>query len=104
MVTNPKWSSAEQIKENLEKVGLKGVETRQMVTHWRWQNAEEMVKFFFEGGNPVEGRWVESWVEEYGGRVEDVRRAFVEEVEREYERQGAWLVKGEGVNWSVARK
>lgn len=43
-------------------------------------------------------------MEEYGGRVADVRRAFVEEVEREYERQGAWLVKGEGVNWSIARK
>ena len=104
MVTNPNWSSAEQIKDNLEKVGFQGVETRQMVTHWRWQNAEEKVEFFFEGENPVQARWVESWVEEYSGRVEDVRGLFVEEVDREFERQGEWLVKGEGVNLSVARK
>ena len=75
-----------------------------MTTHWRWQNAEEMVAFFFEGGNPVQARWLESWVEEYGGRGEDVRTAFVEEVEKGYERQGDWLVKGEGVNLSIARK
>lgn len=104
MVTNPKWSTAAQIKENLEKVGFKGVETKQIMTHWRWKNAEEKVEFFFEGGNPVQGRWVESWVEEYGGRVEDVRKAFVEEVERDFVRKGEWLVKEEGVNLSIARK
>lgn len=36
--------------------------------------------------------------------MEDVRKAFVEEVEKDFERQGQWLLKEEGVNLSVARK
>lgn len=104
MVTSPKWSSADQIKANLEKAGFKSVESKSIVTHWRWKDAEEMVGFFYEGGNPVQGRWVESWVEDYGGKGEDVRKAFVEEVQKDYERKGEWLVKGEGVNLTIARK
>ena len=36
--------------------------------------------------------------------MEDVRKAFVEEVEKEFKRQGEWIVKDEGVNLSLARK
>ncbi|KAL6720789.1 hypothetical protein ACLMJK_002714 [Lecanora helva] len=103
LVTNPKWTTPELIKENLTKAGFKDVQTKQVYAHWRWSSAEEMMEWFFEGGNPVCKRWHEA-LEEVGGRLGDVRERFREEVEREYRSEGGMLGKEELVNLTIARK
>ncbi|ERF74246.1 hypothetical protein EPUS_03436 [Endocarpon pusillum Z07020] len=104
MVTSPRWSTPEQIKENLVKAGFKDVQTKQEMTHWRWSSPEEMTTWFFDGGNPVEGRWHESLVEECGGKLEDMREPFHQEVVKEYRNEGGHLLREELVNLTIARK
>ncbi|KAG8534378.1 uncharacterized protein KY384_001223 [Bacidia gigantensis] len=105
LVTSPKWSTAAQIKKNLESAGFKDVETKQVKTHWHWSSAEEMVGWFFDGGNPVCGRWHEALREEgFGGEMGELREGMRRELEREYRSEGGRLVKEEMVNLTVARK
>ncbi|KAF7513138.1 hypothetical protein GJ744_010534 [Endocarpon pusillum] len=104
LVTSPKWSTADQIKDNLEKAGFKDVQTKQVITHWRWASPEEMTDWFFNGGNPVCGRWHEALVEEVGGKLEGMRERFHEELVKEYREEGGQLLNEELVNLTIARK
>ena len=104
LVTSPTWAVPELIKENLEKAGFKDVQTKQVVTHWRWSSPDEMTNWFFDGGNPVCMRWHEALLEEYGGKVGDMREEFHKELEKEYKEEGGQLVKDEMVNLTIARK
>ncbi|KAL9611347.1 MAG: hypothetical protein Q9167_003996 [Letrouitia subvulpina] len=103
-VTSPKWSTAEQIKKHLEKAGFKDVQTKQVMTHWRWKSPEEMTGWFFDGGNPVYKRWHEALVEEVGGELGEMREKFHEELVKEYRNEGGQLLKEELVNLTIARK
>ena len=80
------------------------MQTKQVVTHWRWESAEEMTGWFFDAGNPVCGRWHQALVEEVGGNLNDLREEMRKEVEGGYRREGKWLVKDELVNLTIARK
>lgn len=104
LVTSPKWSTAELIKENLEKAGFKDVQTKQVITHWRWGSPDEMTEWFFNGGNPVCKRWHDALVEEVGGELGNMRERFHEELEKEYRNEGGQLLKDELVNLTIARK
>lgn len=104
LVTSPKWSTAEMIKENLEKAGFIDVQTKQVITHWRWGSADEMTEWFFNGGNPVCKRWHDALVEEVGGELGSMREGFHEELEKEYRNEGGQLLKDELVNLTIARK
>lgn len=104
IVTSPKWSTPEQIKDNLEKAGFKHVETKQSTAHWRWSSPEEMTTWFFDGGNPVPGRWHAAVVEECGGKLEDFREPFHQELIKEYKEDGGHLIKEELVHLTIARK
>ena len=92
------------IKENLEKVGFKDVQTKQVMTNWRWESPEEMTEWFFNGGNPVCKRWHEALVEEVGGVLGDMRERFHDELVKEYRNEGGQLLKEELVNLTTARK
>lgn len=104
MVTSPKWSKAEKIKEHLEKLGFKDVQTKHKITHWRWSSPEEMTSWFFDAENPVEKRWHEALVDECGGKLEDFREPFHQEVIKEYKEEGGHLLKDEQCNLTIARK
>ena len=93
------------IKENLKKAGFKDVQTKQVMTHWRWASPDEMTEWFFNGGNPVCKRWHEALLEE-GFKVElgDMREGFHKELEKEYRNEGGQLMKEEMVNLTIARK
>lgn len=99
-----KWSTAEKIKENLEKAGFKDVQTKQVTTHWRWASPDEMTEWFFNGGNPVCKRWHEALVDEVGGKLEDMREPFHKELEKDCRNEGWQLLKEELVNLTIARK
>ena len=103
LVTSPNWSTAEMIKDNLEKAGFKDVQTKQVLTHWRWGGPDEMTEWFFNGGNPVCKRWHEALVEEVGGELGDMRERFHEELEKEYRNEGGQWLKEELVNLTIAR-
>ena len=104
LVTSPNWSTAEKIKGNLEKAGFRDVQTKQVMTHWRWAGPDEMTEWFFNGGNPVCKRWHEALVDEVGGKLEGMRERFHEELEKEYRNEGGRLLKEELVNLTIARK
>lgn len=104
LVTSPNWSTAEQIRGNLEKAGFKDVQTKQVMTHWRWASPDEMTEWFFYGGNPVCKRWHEALMEEFGGELDDMREEFHKELEKEYREEGGQLLKEELVNLTIARK
>lgn len=80
------------------------MQTKQVMTHWRWGGPDEMTEWFFNGGNPVCKRWHEALVEEVGGKLGDMRERFHEELEKEYKREGGQLLKDEMVNLTIARK
>lgn len=92
------------IKENLEKAGFIDVQTKQVITHWRWGSADEMTEWFFDGGNPVCKRWHDALVEEVGGELGSMREGFHEELVKEYRNEGGQLLKDELVNLTIARK
>ena len=98
------------IKENLERAGFKDIQTKQVMTHWRWGSPDEMTEWFFNGGNPVCKRWHEALLEEeeegggFKGELEDMREAFHKELEKEYRNEGGQLMKEEMVNLTITRK
>ena len=106
-ISNPEWTTAEGIKDKLEK-GSKGlfkdIQTKRVVTHWRWKGPEEMTDWWFNGGNPVVKRWHDALMEKYGGDLEDVREEFHKEVVKEYHDDGDHLIKDEAVNLTIAMK
>ena len=86
------------------KAGFKDVQTKEKMTHWRWQSPEDMTSWFFDGGNPVPKRWHEAVIEECGGKLEDLREPFHQEVIRDYKLEGGHLLRDELVNLTIARK
>lgn len=101
---NLNWSTPDQVKENLVKAGFKDVQTKQMITHWRWNSLEEMTSWFFDGGNPVVKRWHEALIDECGRNLENIRELFHQEVLKEYRNEGDHLIKDELANLTIARK
>lgn len=63
-----------------------------------------MTEWFFYSGNPVCGRWHEALMEEYGGKPDDMREGFHEELVKEYRSEGGHLIQEELVNLTIARK
>lgn len=91
------------IKENLEKVGFKDVQTMQFMTHWRWRSLEEMMEWFFNSKNPVCKRWHDALVE-VGGELGVMRERFHEELVKEYRHEGGHWLKEVLANLTIARK
>lgn len=104
MVTNPKWTTPDGIKENLVHAGFKDVQTKEMITHWKWSSPEDMTTWFFDGGNPVVKTWHDSLTIEHGGNLEDFRKPFQEEVVKEYKEEGGHLLRDEVANLTISRK
>ena len=103
-ISNPKFSSADTIRDILEAAGWTDVQTKHVTTHWRWESADEMAEWFFESSNPVCRRWHEALTEEVGGNLEEVKAGFQEALNEDYRREGGQLVKGEVANLTIARK
>jgi len=74
-----RWSRTEDVKTNLE--------LREERIGWRWGSVDELVGYFFDGGNPGNEIMIESF-RERGGDVGVVRGVIEGVVGEMYEREG----------------
>lgn len=80
------------------------MQTKQVLTHWKWSSPDEITEWFFNGGDPVCKRWHEALVQEVRGKLGNMRERFHEGLEKEYRSEGGQLLKEELVNLTIARK
>ena len=97
------WTGAKEVKASLEHVGFRDVDVREERGFWHWHSAEEVAKYFFDGGNPGNVGSIESF-QKQGGSVDEVRPLFVQVVEKDYEKDGGGLVGIVLANLITARK
>lgn len=83
MLMGEKWTLATNVREGLVKAGFRDVVVWEEECEWAWDGAGEVASYFFDGGNPPNQRWIESF-RERGGRVEDVRGVFERLVAEEW--------------------
>lgn len=76
------WTNVDELEAVL-KTKFKNVESEVWPLNFGCESAEEVAKFWFEGGNPVPSRLVKAWVDE-GGDLESVRWNYTRIAREEY--------------------
>lgn len=69
------WTDLEELKGTLQEVGFRDVEAEIETLEFGCATTEDLVKFWFNGSNPVAMKFVKSWVDE-GGDLEGVKRNY----------------------------
>ena len=90
-VMGEEWTVVTNVKAGLEKAGFKDVEVWNEDQAWKWESAEELGRYLFEGGNPANVKVIESFKAD-GGDVEKARAIYVRVVKEEF-RAGDGLVE-----------
>ena len=75
-VMGEEWTLDTNVRAGLEKAGFKDVEVWKEDQAWKWESAEELGRFFFEGGNPGNVKVIESFKTD-GGDLEKARATYV---------------------------
>ena len=70
------WTLDTNVRAGLEKAGFKDVEVRKEDQTWKWENAEDLGRYLFEGGNPLNMKVIESF-KVAGGDVEKAKAIYV---------------------------
>ncbi|KAL6720090.1 hypothetical protein ACLMJK_002011 [Lecanora helva] len=81
------WTRAENIRTGLQQTGFKDVDAWEEKVPWRWENVEELSKYFFDGGNPGNVMMFDSFRAQ-GGEVEQAKPLFKKLVKEEYGEEG----------------
>lgn len=77
------WTLDTNVKIGLEKAGFKDVEVWKEDHGWKWDSAEKMARYLFEGGNPANVKMIESF-KECGGDVEKARAIYTRVINDEF--------------------
>ncbi|KAL9062886.1 MAG: hypothetical protein Q9161_009710 [Pseudevernia consocians] len=77
------WTVGGKVKGGLERAGFRDVEVWEEDCVWGWESAGAVAGYYFEGGNPVNLREVESF-RALGGDVEKARPVFERVVGEEW--------------------
>ena len=86
MLMDEDWTLAENVKVGLDKAGFTDVEVWEEDCSWRWEGAEAVSKYFFDGGNPANLRTINSF-KARGGNVGEVRPIFERLMKEEWGRE-----------------
>ncbi|KAL8737572.1 MAG: hypothetical protein Q9181_001550 [Wetmoreana brouardii] len=82
MLMSPEWTVAKEIKENIQQVGFKDVTATEKTGTWGFEDANEALRYFFDGGNPGCVKMLQE-LEHRGQSLEEVRpiseRALLDE-------------------------
>lgn len=82
-VMGEEWTLDTNVRAGLEKAGFKDVEVRKEDEIWKWESAEELARYLFEGGNPANVMVIESFKAD-GGDVEKARRIYARVVKEDF--------------------
>ena len=82
-VMGEEWTLDMNVRAGLEKAGFKDVEVWKEDQAWKWESAEELERYLFEGGNPPNVKVIESFKAD-GGDVEKARAIYVRIVKEEF--------------------
>lgn len=77
------WTVGGKVKGGLERAGFRDVEVWNEDCVWGWESAGAVGEYYFEGGNPVNLRGIESF-RALGGDVEKARPVFERVVGEEW--------------------
>ncbi|KAL8847130.1 MAG: hypothetical protein Q9221_007836, partial [Calogaya cf. arnoldii] len=100
---DPEWTVAKEIKENVEEVGFKDVRAIEKTGTWIFEDKNEALDYFFDGGNPGCVKMLQAW-EDKGYSVEKVRPLFEKALEDEYGDGKGGLEGTHHVTFVIARK
>ena len=74
-VMDAEWTFAGNVEAGLCRAGFQDVEVWEEDVPWRWDSAEAMSKYFFDGGNPANLKMINAF-KARGGDVDEARRIF----------------------------
>ncbi|KAL8931066.1 MAG: hypothetical protein Q9208_000168 [Pyrenodesmia sp. 3 TL-2023] len=61
MLMSPEWTVAKEIKENVEEVGFRDVQAVEKTGTWVFEDENEALEYFFDGGNPGCVKMLQAW-------------------------------------------
>ena len=82
-VMGEEWTLDMNVRASLEKAGFKDIEVQKENQTWKWESAEELERYLFEGGNPLNVKVIESFKAD-GGDVEKARAIYVRVVKEDF--------------------
>ncbi|KAL9595209.1 MAG: hypothetical protein Q9179_005075, partial [Wetmoreana sp. 5 TL-2023] len=103
MLMSPEWTVAKEIKENIQKAGFKDVTAIEKTGTWVFEDANEALDYFFDGGNPGCVKMLQA-LEHRGRSVEEVRPIFERALLDEYGDGKGGLKGTHYVTFVIARK
>ena len=80
---DPVWTEPENVRRGLAKAGFKSVEIKAEQQSWDWENVNAVSTYFFDGHNPGNTKWHDSWTER-GQSIDKVRPLFERKLEEAY--------------------
>ena len=80
---DPAWTEPENVRKGLSRAGFKRVEINAKQQSWDWENVKALSDYFFDGHNPGNSKWHDSWTER-GQSIDKIRPSFERKLEEAY--------------------
>ena len=84
-VMEAEWTVAANVEAGLDRAGFKDVKVWVEDSGWRWESAEALAKYVFDGGNPANVKVIESF-KARGGNLQEARALYIKIANEEYGR------------------
>lgn len=83
MLMSPEWTYANEIERHVEAVGFKDVKAIEKQGTWIFEDKDEALRYFFDGGNPGCVKMLQAW-QQRGHSVEDIKSVYEKALVDEY--------------------
>ena len=103
MVMSESWTLTSKVKAGIEEAGFKDVDVWVEDCSWRWESAEAVSKYFFDGGNPGNWKPVDSF-RACGGDVDEAKPHFERAVQDEFGQEDGSIDLHAPATLATARK
>ncbi|KAL8797484.1 MAG: hypothetical protein Q9195_000300 [Heterodermia aff. obscurata] len=102
-IMDPAWTKPENIRRGLAKAGFERVEIKAEQQSWDWENVNAVSTYFFDGQNPGNTKWQDSWTGR-GQSLDKVRPLFERKLEEAYGQSDGSLKGSMPFCLAIARK
>jgi len=103
MLMSPEWTYAKEIEKNVEAVGFKDVKAVEKEGTWIFEDKDEALRYFFDGGNPGCVKMLQAW-EELGHSVDEIKPVYGKALVEDYGDGKGGLKGTHQATFVVARK
>ena len=100
---DPEWTRSENVRRGLARAGFRAVEIKAKQQSWDWDNVKAVSDYFFDGHNPGNTKWHDSWTER-GQSIDQVRPLFERKLEEAYGQSNGSLRGPVPACLAIARK